>query len=86
MVGVSGISMTEKISDWDLMKKGDSVTFLSCSTFQIQWGNNDDPYPILEEGKIYTVEDVRIHSLHTKIKLIGYDGWYNSVCFIRNEL
>jgi len=73
-------------TDWELMKKGDSVTFLSCSTSQIQWGNNDDPYPVLDEGEIYTIEEVDIHRMHTKIKLVGYDGWYNSVCFIRNEL
>ena len=65
------------------MKPGDQVSFIGCSTFQIKWGNNDDPNPILEEGGVYVVEYVDIHTSHTKIKLVGYDGWFNSVCFVR---
>ena len=65
------------------MKPGDQVSFIGCSTFQINWGNNDDPNPILEEGGVYVVEYVDIHTSHTKIKLVGYDGWLNSVCFVR---
>lgn len=73
-------------TDWDdVMKKGESVTFIGCSTSQIQWGNNDDPNPVLEEGKKYIIEDVKVHSYHTKIKLIGYSGWFNSVCFYNNS-
>jgi hypothetical protein len=67
------------------MKPGDQVTFLGCSTHQIRWGNNDDPNPILEEGEVYVVESVEEHSWHTKIKLVGYDGRFNSVCFMRIE-
>lgn len=66
------------------MKPGDSVTFLGCSLHQINWGNNDDPNPILEEGCTYVIESVNVRSQHTKIKLVGYDGWFNSVCFFRN--
>lgn len=65
-----------------MLKKNDLVSFISCSKHQIQWGNNDDPNPILTEGETYQIEDVDIHSYHTKIKLKGYDGWFNSVCFM----
>ena len=66
------------------MKPGDRVCFLGCSKHQINWGNNDDPNSILDEGIVYTIESVKIHSQHTKIKIIGYEGWFNSVCFIRS--
>lgn len=66
-------------------KKGDHVVFLGCSKHQIQWGNNDDPNLILDEGECYTVSYVEVHSQHTKISLEGIVGKFNSVCFLRNE-
>jgi hypothetical protein len=67
------------------MKIGDKVTFLGCSTHQINWGGCDDPNPILEEGCTYVVESFEVHSRHTKITLVGYKGRFNSVCFINND-
>ena len=67
------------------MKPGSEVSFIGCSEYQIRWGSCDDPNPLLEEGKTYVVESVDIHSMHTKIKLVGYTGRFNSVCFIENE-
>ena len=32
-------------------------------------------------GKKYKVVDIKVHSQHTKIKLKGIEGWFNSVCF-----
>lgn len=63
------------------MKTGDHVKFLGCSREQIQWGNNDDPNPMLFVGDIYYVEHVYVHSQHTKIELRGVKGKFNSVCF-----
>lgn len=63
------------------IKKGDSVVFLGCSRHQIQWGNNDDPNPLLTEGEVYIISDVEVHSQHTKIQLEGIVGKFNSVCF-----
>ena len=60
---------------------GDTVTFLGCTKEQILWGNNDDPNPILLRNDLYYVEHVEIHSQHTKIKLRGIEGKFNSVCF-----
>jgi len=68
----------------DFIEKGDVVSFVGCNEYQIRWGNNNDPNPILEEGKTYVVESTIIKSMHTKVKLIGYDGWFNSVCFIKS--
>jgi hypothetical protein len=66
-------------------KKGDRVVFLGCSSYQIAWGNNDDPNPILNEGATYTISDVEVHSQHTKIQLEGIVGKFNSVCFLREH-
>ena len=72
------ISHCQKIGD---IHVGDAVEFLGCSKEQINWGNNDDPY-MLEKGKCYIVEEVEVHRSHTKLKLQGIEGMFNSVCFI----
>jgi len=63
------------------MKENDIVEYVGCSIEQIRWGNNDDPRSILIVGKEYIVEQVDIHSQHTKVKLRHKSGWFNSVCF-----
>lgn len=60
---------------------GDVVEFTGCSQEQINWGNNDDPW-MLQKGKCYVVEQVEVHRQHTKLKLQGIEGMFNSVCFI----
>ena len=60
---------------------GDRVKFIGCSKEQIRWGNNDDPNEILIKGNEYIVENVRVHSQHTKLTLRGVSGKFNSVCF-----
>jgi hypothetical protein len=47
----------------------------------MRWGGNDDPRNILEPNKVYEVEQIEEHSWHTKYKLVGIEGWFNSVCF-----
>ena len=64
------------------MKKNDTVEYIGCSQEQIDWGNNDDPRSFLIVGKEYVVEQVDVHSQHTKIKLYNKVGWFNSVCFV----
>jgi len=66
-------------------KVGEEVAFIGCSQHQIAWGNCDDPNPYLEISERYVIECVKVHSQHTKIKLVGIDGWFNSVCFIRSD-
>ena len=58
------------------------LRYTGCSIEQVRWGNNDDPREVLEEGKVYLLEEKKEHSWHTKYKLQGIDGWYNSVCFV----
>lgn len=60
---------------------GDSVKFTGCTIEQINWGSNDDPTNVLNVGNQYIIEQVEIHSQHTKIKLKNINGKYNSVCF-----
>ena len=63
------------------MEKNDTVQYIGCSDEQVRWGNNDDPRSYLIVGKEYVIEEVDVHSQHTKIKLYGKVGWFNSVCF-----
>ena len=58
-----------------------TLKYTGCSIEQIRWGNNDDPREVLEEGKSYQIEDIQQHKWHTKYKVKGIDGWFNSVCF-----
>jgi len=63
------------------MKKNDTVKYIGCTKEQILWGNNDDPRNLLFIGEKYMIEKVDVHRQHTKVKLYGKMGWYNSVCF-----
>lgn len=62
-------------------KKGDKVVFVSAADSQISWGGCDDPRPILNNGETYEVESTDVHSWHTKVKLVGIDGLFNSSHF-----
>ena len=64
-----------------IFKPGDTVYYLGCNPEQIAWGSNDNPEGVLVQGYVYGVENVKVHSQHTKIKLVSKPGWYNSVCF-----
>ena len=63
------------------MEKNDTVQYIGCSDEQVRWGNNDDPRSYLIVGKKYVIEEVDVHSQHTKVKLYNKIGWFNSVCF-----
>ena len=62
-------------------EKGDRVKYIGCDTDQISWGGNDDPREILFIGEQYYIENVEIHSYHTKLTLANIRGKFNSVCF-----
>ena len=62
------------------LKPGDEVKFTGYTEAQVKWGSCDEP-SMLEEGRIYSVEDVEVHSWHTKIKLKDVEGRFNSVSF-----
>jgi hypothetical protein len=62
-------------------RRGDKAIYLGCTQEQIRWGNNDDPSKTLIEGAMYYVENVEVHSQHTKLTLRGVSGRFNSVCF-----
>lgn len=69
---------------WSSMCKfrvNDYVEFIGCTPEQINWGCNDDPNGVLVIGEKYCIELIIIRSQHTKIKLLGIDGKFNSVCF-----
>ena len=59
---------------------GDTVEFTGWSEAQVRWGNNDTP-DMLIEGRFYVVDDPDVRSSHTKVRVDGYDGWFNSVHF-----
>ena len=57
------------------------VIYTGATNEQVAWGNCSDPRGVLTEGKAYAVEATDVRSFHTKIKLVGIPGWFNSVCF-----
>lgn len=63
------------------MKTGDKVIFIGASVDQVRWGSNDDPNEFLKEGDLAEIESVEVHSWHTKIRLKGIKGRFNSVSF-----
>jgi hypothetical protein len=70
--------------DNDEIKSGDKVKFVDASDEQVKWGNNDDPREVLSIDGIYEVEDVEVHSWHTKLYLKGIKGRFNSVHFSKH--
>ena len=60
------------------MEKNQIVEYLGCSTEQVGGGNNDDPRSFLIIGRHYTIEKVKVHSEHTKVKLYNKMGWFYS--------
>jgi len=63
------------------MKTGDKVKFISATDDQINWGSNDDPRLVLDTNIIYEIENIKVHSWHTKVYLKGIKGKFNSVHF-----
>lgn len=59
----------------------EKVTYTGATDAQVNWGSCDDPRHLLVEGNEYEIEDRRVHSWHTKLKLRNVPGWFNSVCF-----
>ena len=60
---------------------GTIVIFDGASKEQIQWGSNDDPNGLLTIGEEYEIEEEDVHSWHTKLKLRGIEGVFNSASF-----
>ena len=59
---------------------GKTVIFKGWTDEQISWGNADPPYHLIL-GRTYVLEEVKVHSQHTKVKLKNKTGWFNSVHF-----
>jgi hypothetical protein len=62
-------------------RAGDKVKFVSADDEQVNFGGNEDPRKALKQGKVYEIESVEVHKWHTKIKLSGITGKFNSVHF-----
>ncbi len=58
-----------------------TVVYTGSTEEQVRWGSNTDPRGLLTEGTTYEIERTEVHSWHTKVKLAGIDGWFNSVSF-----
>lgn len=53
-----------------------------ASEYQIHWGGNDDPRPLLVAGQVYEVAREEVHRWHTKIYLKAFpEQKFNSVHF-----
>lgn len=59
-----------------------SVRFIGSSPEQVRWGGNDDPVAAgVKSGVLYDVVDIEVHTMHTKLRLHGIEGQFNSVSF-----
>ncbi len=67
------------------MRAGDEVRYNGASDEQVAWGGNDDPREVLIEGNTYIISAIEEHSWHTKLKLRQFDGWFNSVSFVKTD-
>jgi len=67
------------------IQKGDTVKYIGSSPEMVNWGANTDPNGVLTKGKEYTVEYTEVHTSHTKLKLAGYEGKFNSVSFMKSQ-
>jgi hypothetical protein len=63
------------------MEIGQKVKFIQATDEQVRWGSNTDPRGLLTIGESYIIENVEVHSWHTKIYLKGIKGKFNSVHF-----
>lgn len=63
------------------MKHRRLVRYIGATDAQVNWGNCDDPRERLIEGGVYQVEKTEEHRWHTKVKLVGVEGWFNYVSF-----
>ena len=61
-------------------RAGDRVRFTGYTKEQVNWGGNDSPFMLIV-GNVYTVEEVVVYSQHTKVRLNGVSGRFNSVHF-----
>ena len=59
---------------------GDLVTFNGWTKEQVNWGNNDIPYMLIL-GRQYIIDKVETYTWHTKVKIKGVIGKFNSVHF-----
>lgn len=76
----SNMIVVEAMYHYSEYVPGKTVIFNGWSNEQVNWGSCDVPY-FLTLGKTYVIEDVRVHSQHTKVKLKYNTGWFNSVHF-----
>lgn len=60
---------------------GALAKYIGASDDQVRWGNNDDPRPLLTVGGVYRIVATDVHHWHTKVRLEGVVGWFNSVHF-----
>jgi Zn-finger nucleic acid-binding protein len=58
------------------------LKFIGACDEQVNWGGGDDPREFLSVGSVYRLAKREVHSMHTRIHLVGLPGkWFNSVCF-----
>jgi hypothetical protein len=59
-----------------------TAVFLGATENQIAFGKNDDPNALLTNGGRYEVEEIEVHTMHTKIYLKDFPGRkFNSASF-----
>lgn len=59
----------------------ETATFKEASDAQVTYGGWDDPRKTLTLGEVYVVEEKIVYGWTTKVRLVGMEGWFNSVHF-----
>ena len=59
--------------------------YKGCDDMHVQWGGCDDPRKVLELGKEYEIDYLKMHSQHTKVKLLDIVGMFPSSAFDIND-
>jgi hypothetical protein len=81
LVAILPILANNHLQELQHMQKGDKVIFRQASDDQVNWGNNDDPRNVLVLNGEYEVENIEVHSWHTKVYLKNIKGKFNIVHF-----
>lgn len=72
----------EKDKNDELFFSEPKFKFIGTDDYQVKWGNNDDPRPLMVIGQEYTLINKEVHSWHTKYMFKEFPGKkFNSVAF-----
>lgn len=67
------------------MLESRAVMYNGATDSEVNFGSNDDPRGVLTVGACYRIESIDVTSIHVRVRLFGFNGWFNSVSFSYNQ-